>query len=81
MGFFRFQMVRDAMSKGSDGICQILDIMESCLAEPKSGKVNWPVSERLDVPIAQRAKFLGPGAYTTKSYKYLITYICNYKYM
>ena len=49
------------MEKGSFGINKILDIMDSCLAEPKSGKLNWPVSEKLNVPIAKRAKFMGPG--------------------
>jgi hypothetical protein len=49
------------MEKGSFGICKILDIMERCQAEPKSGKSNWPVSEKLSVPIAKRGKFMGPG--------------------
>ena len=49
------------MEKGSYGISTILDIMEECQAEPKSGKINWPVSERLNVPIAKRAKFMGQG--------------------
>jgi hypothetical protein len=56
-----FQIVQDAMEKGSFGICKILDIMERCQAEPKSGKSNWPVSEKLSVPIAKRGKFMGPG--------------------
>ena len=55
------QVVCDAMEKGSLGINKILDIMDSCLAEPKSGKLNWPLSEKLNVPIAKRAKFMGPG--------------------
>ena len=55
------QIVCDAMEKGSYGISTILDIMEECQAEPKSGKINWPVSERLNVPIAKRAKFMGQG--------------------
>ena len=49
------------MEKGTFGICKILDIMEECQAEPKSGKLNWPVSEQINVPIAKRAKFMGPG--------------------
>ena len=49
------------MEKGSFGICKILDIMEECQAVPKSGKLNWPVSEKLKVPIAKRGKFMGPG--------------------
>lgn len=57
------------MEKGSFGINKILDIMDSCLAKPKSGKLNWPVSEKLNVPIAKRAKFMGPGT--------LETIVCN----
>jgi polyribonucleotide nucleotidyltransferase len=56
-----FQIVQDAMEKGSFGICKILDIMERCQAEPKSGKSNWPVSEKLSIPITKRGKFMGPG--------------------
>ena len=49
------------MEKGSFGISTILDIMGDCQAEPKSDKLNWPVSERINVPIAKRAKFMGQG--------------------
>jgi len=49
------------MNRGYFGICNILDIMGTCISMPKSGKSNWPVSEKLIVPINKRAKFLGPG--------------------
>jgi len=58
------------MEKGTYGISKILDIMEDCQAEPKSGKLNWPVSEQLNVPIAKRAKFMGPGK---KSHMHLLS--------
>jgi hypothetical protein len=51
------------MEKGTYGISKILDIMEDCQAEPKSGKLNWPVSEQINVSIAKRAKFMGPGKF------------------
>jgi hypothetical protein len=59
------------MKKGSYGIDRILDIMDSCQAEPKSGKLNWPVSEKLNVPIAKRAKFMGPGVNVIKLFSFI----------
>jgi hypothetical protein len=31
--------------------------------------------------LAMTEHWTSPGAYPTKSYKYLVTYICNYKYL
>lgn len=62
-----FDVVEEAVHKGHAGICQILDIMGECISEPQTHKPNWPVTEKLAVPLAKRGRFLGPGAVNLKS--------------
>jgi polyribonucleotide nucleotidyltransferase len=54
------------MEKGHGGINRILDIMEQVISEPRTEKANWPVSEKLDVTITKRGKFIGPGGINIK---------------
>ena len=61
-----FQIIKEATEKGHDGVKRILDIMEECISEPRSGKKNWPLNETITVPITKRSRFLGPGGINVK---------------
>ena len=61
-----FQIIKEATEKGHDGVNRILDIMEECISEPRSGKKNWPLNETITVPITKRSRFLGPGGINVK---------------
>ena len=59
-------VVHEALDKGHLGLNKILDIMEECISEPKANKTNWPLNEKLEIPLAKRARFLGPGGVNVK---------------
>ena len=46
---------------------KILNIMNATLSQPRElRKDNSPVIERLEVPVAKRARFVGIGGYNLK---------------
>lgn len=57
----KLQVVEEALEKGHDGICRILDIMADCIDTPRMDKANLPVTESLEIPSHKRRKFVGPG--------------------
>ena len=59
-------IIKEAVERGMEANTQILDTMDSCLSEPRTGKTCWPVSKPLQVPLAKRGKLLGPGGLNIK---------------
>lgn len=54
------------MEKGVEAIGRILDIMSSCIKEPRTDKTNLPVTEVLTIPAHKRNSFVGPGGRNLK---------------
>ena len=40
--------------------------MNDCLDQPKTGKMNWPVTEKMTVSVGKRGRFLGAGGSNLK---------------
>ena len=40
--------------------------MNHCLDQPKNGKMNWPVTEKMTVSVGKRGRFLGAGGSNLK---------------
>lgn len=59
-------IVDDAVEKGVEAIGRILDIMSSCIKEPRTDKTNLPVTEVLTIPAHKRNSFVGPGGRNLK---------------
>ncbi|XP_023225485.1 polyribonucleotide nucleotidyltransferase 1, mitochondrial-like [Centruroides sculpturatus] len=61
------KVVMEAVKQGSDGKSKILSIMNQVINKPREEKKdNWPVSEKLEIPIHKRSKFIGHGGYNLK---------------
>eukprot|EP00094_Tigriopus_californicus_P008770 TCALIF_08455-PA protein Name:"Similar to PNPT1 Polyribonucleotide nucleotidyltransferase 1, mitochondrial (Pongo abelii)" AED:0.05 eAED:0.05 QI:0/0/0/0.8/1/1/5/0/724 len=59
-------IVDDAVGKGVKAIGRILDIMSTCIKEPRTDKTNLPVTEVLTIPAHKRTSFIGPGGRNLK---------------
>lgn len=56
------KLVMEAVQVATDAKSKIIDIMNSAIDRPrKPHKSNWPVCEKLDVPVHKRGKLIGPG--------------------
>ncbi|KAH7972249.1 hypothetical protein HPB52_009899 [Rhipicephalus sanguineus] len=56
-----------ASTGSGKGKSEILKIMNDVISKPRTQKKdNWPVSERLEVPVHQRARFVGLGGHNVK---------------
>lgn len=60
------KIVMEAIHQARDAKSKILDIMHAAIQRPREKKDNWPVSERLSVPVHKRARFLGLGGRNVK---------------
>ncbi|XP_067130183.1 polyribonucleotide nucleotidyltransferase 1, mitochondrial isoform X2 [Centruroides vittatus] len=61
------KVVMEAVKQGSDGKSKILSIMNQVINKPREEKRdNWPVSEKLEIPVHKRSKFIGHGGYNLK---------------
>ena len=61
-----FNVVKEAMDKGHEGIQKILDIMHDCIETPRKDKSNLPLTDSLNIPVTKIGKFLGPGGSNLK---------------
>ncbi|XP_065321728.1 polyribonucleotide nucleotidyltransferase 1, mitochondrial-like isoform X2 [Gordionus sp. m RMFG-2023] len=59
-------IIQEALERSRLAKLKILKIMNSTLAIPKNDKENKPLSEKLVIPLAKRAKFMGYGGYNVK---------------
>uniref|UniRef100_A0A224Z6D3 polyribonucleotide nucleotidyltransferase n=1 Tax=Rhipicephalus zambeziensis TaxID=60191 RepID=A0A224Z6D3_9ACAR len=61
------KVVMEAIQQATEGKSEILKIMNDVISKPRTQKKdNWPVSERLEVPVHQRARFVGLGGHNLK---------------
>lgn len=61
------KVMMEAVLQAFDGKNDVLDIMNQCISHSRNiKKSNWPVSEKLDVPVHKRAKFIGYGGRNLK---------------
>ncbi|KAK0098186.1 hypothetical protein PV326_010620 [Microctonus aethiopoides] len=60
------KIVMESLSKAVSAKSQIIGIMNSTLSMPRTGKENMPVTETIEVPVHQRARFLGVGGSNLK---------------
>ncbi|XP_037500469.1 polyribonucleotide nucleotidyltransferase 1, mitochondrial [Rhipicephalus sanguineus] len=61
------KVVMEAIQQATEGKSEILKIMNDVISKPRTQKKdNWPVSERLEVPVHQRARFVGLGGHNVK---------------
>ena len=61
------KVINEAVVQACDGKSEILDIMRKTMERPRfEKKDNWPVSEKIQVPVHKRAKFLGNGGRNIK---------------
>ncbi|GLV40633.1 Polynucleotide phosphorylase [Carabus blaptoides fortunei] len=61
------KVVMEAVQQATDAKSDILDIMNTCIAQPRSErKNNWPVSQKLEVEMHKRGKLLGVGGLNLK---------------
>ncbi|KAH9375077.1 hypothetical protein HPB48_012590 [Haemaphysalis longicornis] len=61
------KVVMEAIQQATEGKSEVLKIMNEVIAKPRTQKKdNWPVSERLEVPVHQRARFVGLGGHNLK---------------
>ncbi|XP_065298289.1 polyribonucleotide nucleotidyltransferase 1, mitochondrial [Dermacentor albipictus] len=61
------KVVMEAIQQATEGKSEILKIMNEVISKPRTlKKDNWPVSERLEVPVHQRARFVGLGGHNLK---------------
>lgn len=61
------KIVMESIQRASDAKSKIIDIMNETLSRPREGRQeNKPVLEKLDVPAAKRAKFVGIGGFNIK---------------
>jgi polyribonucleotide nucleotidyltransferase len=61
------KVVMEAIQQGSDAKNEILGIMNETMSKSRTEKKeNWPISEKLEVPLHKRAKFLGYGGRNVK---------------
>lgn len=61
------KVVMEAIQQGSDGKSKILNIMNQVISKSRDEKKdNWPVSEKLEIPVHKRSKFIGHGGYNLK---------------
>jgi polyribonucleotide nucleotidyltransferase len=62
-----FKVLIEAIQKAGTAKSEILNIMNNTIREPrKEPKENSPVSQKLEIPISKRSKFLGYGGYNVK---------------
>lgn len=61
------KVVMEAIQQATEGKSEVLKIMNEVISKPRTlKKDNWPVSERLEVPVHQRARFVGLGGHNLK---------------
>ncbi|XP_049782136.1 polyribonucleotide nucleotidyltransferase 1, mitochondrial [Schistocerca cancellata] len=61
------KIVMEAVQAGTEAKSRIIDKMNETLSKPRAQKKeNWPVSEKLEVPVHNRSKFLGLGGANVK---------------
>ncbi|XP_015591268.1 polyribonucleotide nucleotidyltransferase 1, mitochondrial [Cephus cinctus] len=61
------KIVMESISRALDAKSQIINIMNTVIAKPRSEKKdNLPVTEDIEVPVHQRGKFLGVGGSNLK---------------
>ncbi|XP_029832079.2 polyribonucleotide nucleotidyltransferase 1, mitochondrial [Ixodes scapularis] len=61
------KVVMEAIQQATEGKSEILRIMNEVISKPRAQKKdNWPVSEKLEVPPHQRARFVGLGGYNIR---------------
>ncbi|XP_055332105.1 polyribonucleotide nucleotidyltransferase 1, mitochondrial-like isoform X2 [Paramacrobiotus metropolitanus] len=61
------RIVMESIQKATEAKSKILDIMAQCVREPRQErKENAPVTEKLEVPVHKRAKFVGYGGYNLR---------------
>ncbi|CAG7821066.1 unnamed protein product [Allacma fusca] len=61
------KVVNEAVVQACEAKNQILNIMRETIEKPRfQKKENWPVSEKIQVPVHKRSKFLGYGGGNVK---------------
>ncbi|XP_050421610.1 polyribonucleotide nucleotidyltransferase 1, mitochondrial [Adelges cooleyi] len=61
------KIVMEAIQAATDAKKDIINIMnETIKSSRKPQKDNWPVTEKLDVPVHKRGKLMGPGGINLK---------------
>ncbi|KFM81364.1 hypothetical protein X975_13258, partial [Stegodyphus mimosarum] len=61
------KVIMEALVQGSDGKNKILNIMAAAISKPREEKKdNWPISEKLEVPVHKLSHFFGFGGYNIK---------------
>ncbi|XP_038065910.1 polyribonucleotide nucleotidyltransferase 1, mitochondrial-like [Patiria miniata] len=61
------KIIAEAIQQATSAKSEILTIMATALKKPREDrKENSPVTETIDVPVARRSKFVGPGGYNLK---------------
>ncbi|GAB6030978.1 hypothetical protein CHUAL_007801 [Chamberlinius hualienensis] len=60
------RVIMEAVQRATDAKSEILDIMADVINTPREKKENWPVIDKLEVPVHKRAKFIGLGGYNLK---------------
>ncbi|XP_071963621.1 polyribonucleotide nucleotidyltransferase 1, mitochondrial-like [Antedon mediterranea] len=61
------KLIAEAVQQGTHAKSEIIKIMSDVISKPRSDrKANSPVTETLEVPIARRSHFVGPGGYNLK---------------
>uniref|UniRef100_T1IQL5 polyribonucleotide nucleotidyltransferase n=1 Tax=Strigamia maritima TaxID=126957 RepID=T1IQL5_STRMM len=61
------KIVSEAVSQAFEAKSEILKIMYNVIKTPrKDTKENWPVSEKLDVPVHKRTKLIGLGGFNLR---------------
>ncbi|XP_033127815.1 polyribonucleotide nucleotidyltransferase 1, mitochondrial-like [Anneissia japonica] len=61
------KLIAEAVQEGTQAKAAIINIMNDVISKPRSNrKDNSPVTESLEVPIARRSHFVGPGGYNLK---------------
>ncbi|GIX78536.1 hypothetical protein CDAR_583581 [Caerostris darwini] len=60
------QVIKDATGQGIEGKDKILNIMSEVISQPRKKKDNWPISEKLEIPMHKLSQLIGIGGSNIK---------------